>query len=229
MPPSLARHQTPAVRADNSSETRRLRTTCLCLGLRRHTSCTSSVQLCIYTITASAGDLGEFGPVRGRRGGVRGRVTLPGGGRHPGSDRDLGIDTVNNTLAFEMTTPARAHPLINMPVAMATDGGLSPAASTAAPSDLLNLDTSPQKRGRVDQPAVDALRDLFRGELQIAVGQLNDKVGRLEATMQAHRAEAGDTKSNWPPLVREWTLWKHGSQDSKKEEAPAANKRGHQP
>ena len=96
----------------------------------------------------------------------------------------MGIDTVNNTLAFEMTTPAGANPLINMPVAMATDGGLSPAASTAAPSDLLNLDTSPQKRGRGDQPALtmDALRDLFRGELQIAVGQLNDIVGRLEAT-----------------------------------------------
>ena len=84
--------------------------------------------------------------------------------------------------------------MINMPVAMATDGGLSPAASTAAPSDLLNLDTSPQKRGRGDQPALtmDALRDLFRGELQIAVGQLNDIVGRLEATMQAHRAESSD-------------------------------------
>ena len=47
---------------------------------------------------------------------------------------------------------------------------------------LLNLDNSPQQRGRVDQPQVtmDALRDLFRGELQMAVGQLN-KVGRLEA------------------------------------------------
>ena len=78
---------------------------------------------------------------------------------------------------------------------MALDGGApSPAASTAAPSDLLNLDNSPQKRGRVEQPQVtmDALRDLFRGELQIAVGQLNEKVGKLEVAMQAQRAEVTD-------------------------------------
>ena len=81
------------------------------------------------------------------------------------------------------------------PDGMALDGGApSPAASTAAPSDLLNLDNSPQKRGRVEQPQVtmDALRDLFRGELQIAVGQLNEKVGKLEVAMQAQRAEVTD-------------------------------------
>ena len=106
----------------------------------------------------------------------------------------MGNDTENNIRAFEMATSAGTCPLINMPTPMAQDGGLSPAASTAAPSDLLNLDASPQKRGRVDQPAVtmDALRDLFRGELQLAVGQLNEKVGKLEATMQAYRAESSD-------------------------------------
>eukprot|EP00439_Symbiodinium_sp_Y106_P027523 s6668_g3.t1 len=117
-----------------------------------------------------------------------------GEGHQRGSDRDLGNDTENNIRAFEMATSAGTCPLINMPTPMAQDGGLSPAASTAAPSDLLNLDASPQKRGRVDQPAVtmDALRDLFRGELQLAVGQLNEKVGKLEATMQAYRAESSD-------------------------------------
>ena len=59
---------------------------------------------------------------------------------------------------------------------------------------LLNLDNSPQQRGRVDQPQVtmDALRDLFRGELQMAVGQLNDKVGRLEAAMQVQHGYQGN-------------------------------------
>lgn len=65
---------------------------------------------------------------------------------------------------------------------------------------LLNLDNSPQQRGRVDQPQVtmDALRDLFRGELQMAVGQLNDKVGRLEAAMQAQHV---DTKEILPECI----------------------------
>eukprot|EP00439_Symbiodinium_sp_Y106_P028745 s2439_g3.t1 len=92
-----------------------------------------------------------------------------------------------------MGTSVGTSPLINMPTPMAQDGGLSPAASTAAQSDLLNLDASPQKRRRVDQPVTtDALRDLFRGELQLAVGQLNDKVGKLEATTQAYRTESSN-------------------------------------
>ena len=58
----------------------------------------------------------------------------------------------------------------------------------------------PQQRGRVDQPQVtmDALRDLFREELQMAVGQLNDKVGRLEAAMQAQHV---DTKEILPECI----------------------------
>ena len=176
VPSPLARHQTRAVRADDQSGTQASRGhSFLPVQVPPYELYVKCAKLCVYTITASAGDLGEFGPVRGRRGGVRGRVTpatgrasaaytrtLPttfwapstlGGGHRPRSDRDLGIDTLNNTLAFQMMTPARVNPLTNVPVAMATDGGLSPAASTAAPSDLLNLDTSPQKRGRVDQPA----------------------------------------------------------------------------
>ena len=76
----------------------------------------------------------------------------------------------------------------------------SPGASTVATAatgaegrDL--LDMSPAKKGRTEgQPpqggiTLEALRDLFRGELSIAVGQVNSRVGALEQTVQTQLAE----------------------------------------
>ncbi|CAE7795568.1 CPK2 [Symbiodinium sp. CCMP2592] len=73
---------------------------------------------------------------------------------------------------------------------------VSPGASTATGEgaearDL--LDMSPPKRGRTDGNngvTLEAIRDLLRGELSVAVGQMNERVGTFEQNVQTQLAEA---------------------------------------
>ena len=60
-------------------------------------------------------------------------------------------------------------------------GGISAALTTALDGPSL-LDMSPQKQRRTDQPplTLDAIRDLFRGELQNTAGQVNKRMGAFE-------------------------------------------------
>ena len=130
----------------------------------------TNADLCENTIAAPEEELGGYGPVRDRRGGVRGTTTTT-------TPRASAAYAGTTSTASCGTTPSPGEGHHHRRVRD------SPRRQTTPWLVLLNLDNSPQQRGRVDQPQVtmDTLRDLFRGELQMAVGQLNDKVGQLEA------------------------------------------------
>ena len=72
---------------------------------------------------------------------------------------------------------------------------MSPGASTATGEGLEArglLDMSPPKRGRMEAAGgvtLDAIRDLFRGELSLAVGQMNERVDTFEQNVQTQLAE----------------------------------------
>ena len=80
MPPPATRHRTRAVRPVRPGEYRTSVFAC-----RRHRKLHGTiVDLCVYPIIATAGELGKYGPVRDRRRGVRGTLTpATGGHRRP--------------------------------------------------------------------------------------------------------------------------------------------------
>ncbi|CAE7669653.1 unnamed protein product [Symbiodinium sp. CCMP2592] len=91
------------------------------------------------------------------------------------------------------TTPAHTFGALAGPMQL---DPASPGASTAATGsggdhrDLLDI-TSP-KRGRTEAGqgvTLEAIRDLLRGELSMAVGQMNERVGTFEQNVQAQLAD----------------------------------------
>ena len=70
-------------------------------------------------------------------------------------------------------------------------GGASTAFGGGTSEATSLLDMSPQKRGRTEQQGLtlEAIRDMVRGELQSAVGQVNERVGTFEQNVTGQFAE----------------------------------------